>query len=172
MGTTENNDNPKIQAALERVETSLKELQVVVVDVAVVKSQMSAVKEDISSIFKSLFNGPPGGSLVDRVTKTEGIVNAFQGIRIEERLVALEKDKVNSASCQKVHEDMSSKMWKILIPIITAFILVAASVLFNDLYVTKNRSEKELESQTKILRQLIQEELRGVSPSPVKQVNP
>lgn len=166
MMSDELKESPQIRAALERVESILKELQVVVVDVAVVKSKMVTAEENIGNIYKALFNGSnPNGSLIDRTTRLEDSVKELKGLKIEERLLDIEHTMVKKEDCSKKHGEISSKLWKILLPVITGFIIVAATVIFNDIFVSRSDASKNSE-QMKVMRQMIQEELKAVYVQP------
>lgn len=154
-------DSSKIQATLDRVEDSLKELQVVAIDMAVVKTKVDSLLTDVDNIYKAIFNGThTGGGLIDRTTRIEDSVRNIQNMKIEDKIPALERNKVEVVDCKKLHGEMSAKLWKIMIPLIVAFVVAIAGILFNDLFITRSSggSEKDIENR---IKQVIQEELRG-----------
>lgn len=150
-----------IKTLLEQVSSSIKELQVVVTDLAVVKSKLSGIEEDVSSLYRSLFSTDGSDSLTNRVTRLEDNLRSASDQRLGERVSSLEKNSVTIIQCKESHTSITTRIWSFLIPIAVALVLAVTGVLFNNVYIKKN-SESISADQTKVIRQILKEELSNL----------
>ena len=154
-----------ILSSLQRMEAALKDLQVVGTDLAVVKAKISTIEADLDGLRKTLFNNATSdGTIFDRMTRLEDKVKALLDARVCERLNQVESDVRNNVmtkeACKEGHNQQFSRMWRIIAPLIVAFVL-ALSGLF---YEGAIRKQAPLDVQVDTMRKLLREELQRVRP--------
>jgi len=150
-------DSSRIQEVLRKVEGVLKELQTVTVDIAVIKTKTEGIEEDIKRLNKAVFNGNnPKGNIFDRLNEVEVFAESTKALDMPQKISNLERSKVETVECRRVHGEISTKLWKIFIPIIVAFILAIGSALFGNMFILK-RDAEDIELK---IKQAVQQELR------------
>ena len=154
-----------ILSSLQRLEAALKELQIVVTDLAVVKAKVGTIETDLEGIRKSLFNNTTSdGNIFDRMTRIEDKVKAMMDSRLSERLTQVENDVRNNVmtkdACKEGHEKQFSRMWRIVAPLIVAFVLALSGLFYEGVI----KKPAPLDVQVDAMRKLLREELQRTVP--------